>query len=320
VSPSVVLVIRTPNRQVIRLLLTEAIEIGRDCDGLIVADSLVSRRHARFEPGTDGVVLVQDLGSSNGTTIDGAPTVGATPATVGCVVELGGTRVEIAHMDSVIGTSTSTPTTEFIGRKGATEATSMERIVRSVAGDLSPLLAGAGIAGVTDAPDTMTLMFSDIEGSTARAVALGDAEWFNVLGTHNRLVTEQVRVHGGRIVKNQGDGFMVAFRSARASLLCAIGMQRALASWAETNPDDAVRVRIGMHTGEVMVDDGGDLFGKHVVTAARVGAAAEGGEILVSSLVKQIAAPRGDLRFGPPRELALKGLPDLEVVHRVEWS
>ena len=193
----------------------------------------------------------------------------------------------------------------------------MEKVVRSVSGELSMVLVGSG---VTDEADTLTIVFSDIENSTQKAVAIGDTAWFGVLGRHKDLVTTHVRAHRGRIVKNQGDGFMMCFRSARSALLCCIGIQKSLGEWAERSPDDAIRVRIGLHTGEVMVDDGGDLFGKHVVTAARVGASASGAEILVSSLVKQIAEPRGDIAFGPPCELELKGLPEPQVVHLVDWE
>ena len=68
-----------------------------------------------------------------------------------------------------------------------------------------------------------------------------------------------------------------------------------------------LRVRIGLHTGEVLVDDGGDLFGKHVVVAARIGASPQGGEILVSSLVQQIAEPRGDLVLHSPARSSPEG-------------
>jgi class 3 adenylate cyclase len=74
-----------------------------------------------------------------------------------------------------------------------------------------------------------------------------------------------------------------------------------------------------MHTGEVVVDDHGDMFGKHVVVAARVGALAEGEEILVSSLVRQLAEPRGDISFDAPRTVELRGIEDAEIVWSVDW-
>ena len=64
-------------------------------------------------------------------------------------------------------------------------------------------------------------------------------------------------------------------------------------------PDHAFEVRIGLHTGEVLVDDAGELIGQHVVVAARIASLAEGGQVLVSSLVEQIASPRGECPSPP---------------------
>ena len=73
-------------------------------------------------------------------------------------------------------------------------------------------------------------------------------------------------------------------------------VQRALEAHARSNPADAIQIRVGLHTGEVILGDDGDLFGKHVVLAARIANEAKGGEILVSSLVREIVDARGDLR------------------------
>ncbi len=77
---------------------------------------------------------------------------------------------------------------------------------------------------------------------------------------------------------------------------------------------------MGVHTGEVLARDDGDLFGKHVVVAARIGALADGAEILVSSLVRQIVEPRGDLAFASARDVELRGLGVIETVHAVDWD
>jgi class 3 adenylate cyclase len=79
-----------------------------------------------------------------------------------------------------------------------------------------------------------------------------------------------------------------------------------------------VAVRIGLHTGEV-VKEGDDFFGRHVALAARVAGAATGGEILVSSLVKELA-DTGDINFGPPRDVDLKGISGLRRLHDVLWA
>ena len=88
-------------------------------------------------------------------------------------------------------------------------------------------------------------------------------------------------------MKSQGDGFMIAFSSARRGLDCAMAIQRALQAHARSHPDEAIAVRMGLHTGEAL-KEGDDFFGTHVALAARIAAAARGGEILVSSLLKEL--------------------------------
>ncbi len=168
------------------------------------------------------------------------------------------------------------------------------------------------------APDgTVTLLFSDIEGSTLSNERLGDRRWLELLHVHNRIVREQVNTHEGFEVKSQGDGFMVAFSSARRALDCAIGIQRALWQHSEGDPDEPLAVRIGLHTGEV-VKEGADFFGRNVTMAARVAGCARGGEILVSSLVKELA-DTGDISFGRVREVELKGFSGTRHLHEVIW-
>jgi class 3 adenylate cyclase len=121
------------------------------------------------------------------------------------------------------------------------------------------------------------------------------------------------------VVKNQGDGFMLTFGGARRALRAMIDVQRDLNQFALDNPDKGVRVRVGVHTGEVIAEDG-DIFGKHVMLAARVGGLANGGEILVSSIVREIAGARGDLTFGEPQTVALKGIAGDHVVYPLCWE
>jgi class 3 adenylate cyclase len=169
------------------------------------------------------------------------------------------------------------------------------------------------------APDgTVTILFSDIEGSTAMTERLGDQRWVQLLRTHNTIVREHIVVHGGFEVKSQGDGFMVAFASARRALLCAIDVQRAFASHATQYPDEPLNVRIGLHTGEA-IKEADDFFGKNVILASRIANAARGGEILVSSLFKELTESAGEFAFGPSRDVELKGLSSTRRVFPVVW-
>ena len=174
----------------------------------------------------------------------------------------------------------------------------------------------------TVAPDgTVTLLFTDIEGSTPLNEQLGDQRWMTLLREHNGLVREQLRAHDGYEVKTEGDGFMVAFGSARKALQCAIAVQRTFAAhdWGYRATDGSIRVRIGIHTGE-MIQDAGDFYGKHVNLAARIASEAKGGEILVSSLLRELTESGGDIAFGDGREVVLKGLTGTQRVYKVGWQ
>jgi len=127
---------------------------------------------------------------------------------------------------------------------------------------------------------TVTLLFTDIEGSTRLLLRLGTA-YPGVLDTHRRLLTESVEAVGGRVIDTQGDACFCAFSRASEAVTAAAMIQRSLA--AQTWPDDVrVRVRLGLHTGEPTLTPGG-YAGLDVHRAARICSAGHGGQILVSS-------------------------------------
>jgi class 3 adenylate cyclase len=189
------------------------------------------------------------------------------------------------------------------------EPTSIDEVAESVAEERPSLHHGT-------APDgTTTVLFSDIEGFTALNDRLGDRRAFEVLRSHNQVVRDQVAAYSGFEVKSQGDGFMVAFSSARQAVLCAIAIQQALAAQS----GEPVKVRMGLHTGEA-IKDADDFFGRNVIFAARIADEADGGEILVSSLVKELTESGGDFEFENGREVALKGLSGTGKVYSVSWG
>ena len=168
------------------------------------------------------------------------------------------------------------------------------------------------------APDgTVTMLFTDIEGSSTMTERLGDKDWLELLREHNAMIREQAEAHGCFEVKSQGDGFMIASQSARRGIQCAIDIQRAFAQYNES-AHEPMQVRIGLHTGEVL-KDADDFFGKHVILASRIANQAQGGQILVSSLLKQLTESAGDVAFGAAREVELKGLAGTYGVHEVTW-
>lgn len=159
------------------------------------------------------------------------------------------------------------------------------------------------------APDgTVTIVFSDIEDSTALNEQLGDAVWVRLLAAHDRIVRTCVQRHGGHVVKTQGDGFMVAFGDAGDAIRAAVDVQTSLESGQVRRlRRSPIRVRIGMHRGAVVSRDG-DYFGRNVALGARVAAHADGGAILVSGDVHDAVAESGEFTFLSRGEIALKGL------------
>ena len=169
------------------------------------------------------------------------------------------------------------------------------------------------------APDgTVTLLFTDIVDSTPLNERLGDERWMELLREHNAIVRRHIVAHEGYEVKTEGDGFMVAFGSARRALQCAIEIQRSFAA-RNASAAETVDVRAGLHTGEV-IQDAGDFYGKHVNLAARIMKAARGSEILVSSLLRELAAGGGEITFGDPRDMDLKGIAETQRVFAVAWQ
>lgn len=173
------------------------------------------------------------------------------------------------------------------------------------------------LARVVSADGTVVLVFSDIEGSTELNASLGDRAWVKNLERHNTLIQRCVADHRGHVVKNQGDGFMIAFAEPADAIRSCCDVQRALARY----PDrwGGIRVRMGAHVG-TSVRRGDDLFGLTVVVASRVADLAQGGQILVSEAVQESLDGSAGIGFGEPRAVSLKGLRGTQNVYPVDVS
>jgi class 3 adenylate cyclase len=187
-----------------------------------------------------------------------------------------------------------------------------------VRAELPEQSASVTIEGASGPEGTVTVMFSDIAGYSAITERLGDLAAHALLRTHNALLREQLAVHGGREVNSQGDGFMVSFPSATRALRCAVAIQGAFEKYCDEHPDEPIRVHLGLHTGEP-VRDGDDLLGRTVIVAARLSEVANADEILVSSLLHDLAESTGEFRFGEPRQVELKGITGTQTVYPVDW-
>ena len=166
---------------------------------------------------------------------------------------------------------------------------------------------------------TLTILFTDVEGSTDLRTRHGDDVAQEILRGHERLLREQFQEHGGREVVFLGDGFMVAFGSARKAVSCAIAIQRAFDEDNRQHPDRQIRVRTGLNTGEV-VEESGTLYGAAVNAASRIASKASGGQILVSQVVKDLAGPVKEFVFIDRGFSVLKGFPTRWRLYEVSWQ
>ena len=165
-----------------------------------------------------------------------------------------------------------------------------------------------------DADGMVTLMFTDIEGSTAHNETMGDERWMESLRAHNAILDAVIAVHAGHTVKTMGDGYMVTFPTPIAAVSCAVAIQSRLAAEASVPNTVELKVRIGVHLGRV-VREGDDFFGREVNFAQRVANAAVGGEIRVSEAV--FARTRSKFEFGEPVLLEMKGFVGIHGVYPV---
>lgn len=304
-----------PGRRPLLVVVDRPLEVGRDCDGLLIADPRASRRHCLLTP-RGSSLEVEDLGSTNGISVNDAPT-GRGALDIGDVLSLGDTRVQLVRLPGVEEVAPRATMDTMVHGALNPRRTSVIDVADAVTSQL-PVQAARRRAPGRQTGTTVTIVFSDIESSSAIAERLGDRQWFELLEAHNLIIRSRLREFGGQEVKNQGDGFMLTFASARRAVLFAVACQRDIAEHARRNPRLAFRIRIGLHTGEAMTADG-DLFGKHVVIASRIADAAEGGQVLASTLVREIVSSGGDVAFGESRVLTLKGLSGTYEAYEIPW-
>ncbi len=173
-----------------------------------------------------------------------------------------------------------------------------------------PLHRLAGAGGVH------TILFTDIVDSTPLAQRFGDARAQEVRRSHDSIVRESLAACDGSEIKHLGDGIMASFTSASRALECAIAIQRAVAL-RQAQSDGHLAVHVGLNAGEPIAEER-DLFGTSVDLARRVCDTAAGGEILVSNVVRELAAGKGFL-FADRGAVALKGFEEPVRLYDVAW-
>ena len=183
---------------------------------------------------------------------------------------------------------------------------------------------GAAQRGATTVIDamsamgTVTLLFTDLVGSTELMQRLGDDAADRLRREHFAILREAAREHSGHEVKSLGDGLMVAFPSAVSAVNCAMRMQQRIVLQNDADEGQAMSLRIGLNAGEVVSADG-DYFGTPVVVAKRLCDRAGPGQTLLADVVRVLVGRRGDHRFISLGELRLKGIADPVRTFELDW-
>jgi class 3 adenylate cyclase len=147
-----------------------------------------------------------------------------------------------------------------------------------------------------------TVLFTDIVGSTERAASLGDRRWKSTLAEHDRLAHSQIERHRGRLVNRMGDGLLATFDGPGRAIHCAFALGQAL-------QQAGIKIRAGVHTGEIELRDAEDIGGIAVHIASRVMHEAGPGEVVCSRTVKDLVAG-SEFAFDDRGLCTLKGVPD----------
>src|SRR5215470_7128112 len=175
-----------------------------------------------------------------------------------------------------------------------------------------------GSARLVARTETVTVVFTDLVGSTELANRLGHDGYEALRHAHFGALRTAAAAHNGVEIKTTGDGLMLSFTSAADGIACAVAMQQATDGATRRAQRDPLRIRIGISSGEATHEER-DLYGPPVVEASRLCAAAAAGQILVSDVVRLLARGRGHT-FTSVGELTLKGLPEPVPASEIGWE
>jgi adenylate cyclase len=185
-----------------------------------------------------------------------------------------------------------------------------------IASALEPVIPTLGKISSPDG--AVTLMLSDIADANNVAEQLGPERWERLLADHRLLVEQLVSRHDGQVMRFERDGFLASFNSTHAGLHAAVELQRTFTGPAGDAGAPAIQVRAGLHSGFVIANPE-QMLGRNVVLASRIAGQARGGEILVSSNVKQYTETDPSFQFEMHGEYHFKGLHGEHTVYAVPW-
>jgi class 3 adenylate cyclase/CheY-like chemotaxis protein len=170
-----------------------------------------------------------------------------------------------------------------------------------------------------DGVRTLTVLFTDLVGSTELLSRVGEETADRLRRRHFGLLRRAVDAHQGREVKSLGDGLMAVFEGAGGGVACAKAMHQAVHDEAERGGADLMSIRVGISSGDVIVEEG-DCFGAAVVESSRLCALAEPDEILAADVVRSLTRGRGGHTFRRMGPIELKGLPEPVEAWTVAWD
>lgn len=163
----------------------------------------------------------------------------------------------------------------------------------------------------------LTVVVTDMKGSTATAYRLGDDAAFSLMRSHNAIVRAQASMHHGEFVKSLGDGFLLAFERPADALACAAAIQRGFADYRREEPAEPLHVRAVVHAGRFIVE-AGDLYGQDLFAAFRLLAKVAPGQVLVTDAVR--SRVDGSVRFGPAMAFELDNISAPQTVYVLDRS
>ena len=164
----------------------------------------------------------------------------------------------------------------------------------------------------------ITVLFTDIEGSTQMTQMLGDEKVQTLLRVHNRIIREALTQHSGKEIKHTGDGIMASFVRTTNSVDAAIQMQRTAAAYNQQNPKLPLHIKIGLNAGEPIVEDN-DLFGSTVQMSARIVDKAKADQIFVSENIRSICAGK-NIPFINKGVFKMKGFSEEPILYEIDWQ
>jgi len=168
-----------------------------------------------------------------------------------------------------------------------------------------------------DKSGTVTVLFTDMVGSTSLTQTKGDEVAQKVVRAHNRFVRDALKNFDGKEIKHTGDGIMASFSNTSNSVKASIAIQNDTEAHNKSNPDLPLKIKIGINAGEPIAEDD-DLFGTTVQLAARIVDKAQADQIFVSQAVFGICAGK-DINFTSRGGYAMKGFDDDQVLYEVIW-